>query len=89
MRGPWTRLLATVRGLGRRMRPCSGAVFIDQPVERPYIRRLSGVATPLRHLVITQFHTDKPVEISGHDGKVHVRRYKHACPRRPRIDHLG
>lgn len=44
------------------MRPCSGTVFDDQPVERPYIRRLSGVATPLRHLLNTPFSTDKPVE---------------------------
>ena len=32
------------------MWPCSGTVFIDRLVERPHIRRLSRVATRLRHL---------------------------------------
>ena len=44
------------------MRPCSGTVFDDQPVERPHIRCLSGVATSLRHLVDIPFPTDKLVE---------------------------
>jgi hypothetical protein len=44
------------------MRPCSGTVFDDQPVERPHIHRLSGVAIPLRNLVNTPFSTDKLVE---------------------------
>lgn len=44
------------------MWPCSGTVFDDRLVERPHIRRLSGVATPLRHLLITPFQTDKLVE---------------------------
>jgi len=39
---------------------------VDQPVERPHIRRLSGVATPLRHRVNTPFLTDKLVEGTGH-----------------------
>ena len=51
------------------MRPCSGTVFADQPVERPHIRRLSGVATPLRQLVNTPFQTDKRVEGFGMTGK--------------------
>jgi transposase len=49
------------------VRPCSGTVYVDQPVERPHIRRLSGVATPLRHLVDIPFPTDKPVE-GGYDA---------------------
>ena len=44
------------------MRPCLGTVFDDQPVERPHIRRLRGVAIPLRNLVNTPFSTDELVE---------------------------
>ena len=39
-----------------------GIAIGRQPVERLHIRRLSGVATPLRHLVNTPFSTDKLVE---------------------------
>lgn len=63
---------ATVRGLGK-MRPCSGAVFDDQPVERPHILRLSGVAAPLRLLLGISFSTGKPVKglhpVSHVDGQ--------------------